>query len=154
MKKRAIWVAGILALAAAAVVLLAHNRKALHQEAYSEIYSNEELGFSLALPGKWAGQYEGREGAADSVELHIALPSGRFKTAPVAYIFRYTQEEWAQEKERMPAQWTLLGEGHGYTYILTFPGDVNYDPADRGSTATYQKRRAELEEGKFAFKVL
>jgi hypothetical protein len=113
----------------------------------SEVYENQELGFSISFPSTWKGKYAVEANPQSASGVVVETEWGGI----LCFIFRETAEEWADsgEGDSSPVEYRVLGENSDFVYLLYFASDVNYDPEDEEQVETYNEMRNDLYNIKF-----
>ena len=113
------------------------------------VYANEELGFQMAFPNHWKTQFTIKE---DPEQNRVELTSPQNKIGTLAYIIKYEQEEWVPE--HVGTTYQILAEQAPYIYILTYPGDVQWDLGDKKAEEKHKELRGDLEQKNYRFSLL
>ena len=108
----------------------------------------EGMNLTLILPDSWKDQYstelEGNRFTVYNPQIRAASGSGVLFTI-VSYGESMTEEQFMENESASAACRYLLTTG-GWTYILYYASDPQYDPADREQERIYQKMMSEIEE--------
>ena len=91
----------------------------------------EGFDLTLILPDSWAGQY--------SVGVLFCI---------VCYEESMTEEQFVENGLDFTAYRYILST-RDKTYILHYPGDVQYDPADEEQVSIYSKMESEIKDIQF-----
>lgn len=115
-------------------------------------YTSSKVGFSLALPASWAGQYRVVSSATSVSFLHKEFDGqDESKTGVLFSIIRYDGKLAAKDVAGAGKRY-LVAQTNKYSYFLAYPSDVEYTDT---SKAGYQKLAADIDKiGKTVFPII
>ena len=120
-----------------------------------EVYTDDILGFDIEIPIKWKNKYTiepnigARNMTADERDS-VAVITLLKMSGHLCYIFRYTQDEWAESGygELIPVAHRVMAENSEFIYVMIFPGDVQYDHTDKEQEKEYREMQEDFANAK------
>jgi hypothetical protein len=115
------------------------------------VYLNDKYNFKIKLPkNNWEGKYEVKEETKDSSRADGFAFIDKANKAYSGFIFGITVWNRADWEISAPSSYDVgyiveLGRQGDKVFILSTPGDVNYDPNDAKLTEEYASMRKDLD---------
>jgi hypothetical protein len=125
-----------------------------------EIYTNQELGFSLVIPGSWKEKYQVDVFSIDPVResRREAIAGASFSFIPrngggqmLFSVNRISEAGWEELQQEELFAGTLLGIGSGYVYFFSVSLDNPYAGED---SAVYQSMASEINRITDSFRII
>lgn len=117
----------------------------------SSKYVDEAYGFIMEFPESWSGEFE-----IKPYEYGLIISSEFNNITTLAYIHQYTINEWKKLNygTDLLVPYQILEENNEESYVLIYPGDVNYDIKNKKSVKKYEEMILDLQEENFTFKLI
>lgn len=115
------------------------------------VFTSGELGFRMTVPNRW-----GRQLALIPDETNpqttAVFTSPDNKIGHLAYVQKYTLADWAGVT--VGTTYQELGKNEQHIFILTYPGDVQWDINDKQSEKAYQELGQQFLDGNYTFEIV
>lgn len=115
------------------------------EDSHSDFYENEKLGFKIYIPYTWKGKVNIEE--IDNTVYFNHINRNDKSQKPMLFGIERLEGELITDEDiaQGPTPKKIIMKDSGYTFLLTTPSDIQYDPEDKENTISYNNMREDIE---------